>query len=95
MSPKWSIPEISQKFIFGVAFSDVLPKASPVSQIYFWKQCSMWSEGETAKFHHFLAHLAPKVLLVFTIHKISPSSICSPSNLVVLLFHYWFLAKIC
>ena len=44
-----------------------------------------------AKFHNFLAHLAQKVLLVFTIHEMSPSFISFLSNLVFCCFitGYW------
>ena len=45
--------------------------------------------GETARFQFCFAHLAPKVLLVFTIHEIFLSSICSSPKMVFLLHLAW------
>ena len=48
---------------------------------------------KTVKIYHFLAHLVPKVLLVFIIGKILPSSISFPSKLIFCLSKHWKLPK--
>ena len=81
-----SISEISQKFIVGVALSEFHIGHHLSIKSIFGNSVSCDQKVKTMKFHNFLAHLEPKVLLVFAIGKISPSSICSLSNLVFCCF---------